>query len=388
MGITDTHHSAADEGKVGAVSMERYQQLVARLIEIEENNTQGQFESGDAALEIEPMHEHGGEVASEPLLRVAASLERLSDDTRIPAATLETRRWVCSRWPAQYRVRGVSFSVHKILASISDKHERWERITKPPLNSRTGRHEWTEDEAKRVVGQKVNHPVTVLEKVRAIHDLAVDEQVAATVATDLLRRPDVAFRAMTDTVARDSVNRAQFERSRQIMERNMPPAAARAIEQFEQTSEFLDLIAACSSFTSAIGRAIDRLRGHELHEREKDAVRQQIAKVRATADWLETAVDTGNLSLDEGLAQHFLHITLKIVSRPPDAKGFVVLPRLMWNLIEVVNPGAAPSPDAAGVRVSSRCGLRRGNGLRRRPATCRGCRRGRRARRCVSSGWA
>lgn len=62
------------------------------------------------------------------------------------------------------------------------------------------------------------------------------------------------------------------------------------------------LIAACSSFTSAIGRAIDRLRGHQLHEREKDAVRQQIAKVRATADWLESAVDTGNLSLDEGLA--------------------------------------------------------------------------------------
>ncbi|MFC6929112.1 DUF6192 family protein [Actinomadura yumaensis] len=30
-------------------------------------------------------------------------------------------------------------------------------------------------------------------------------------------------------------------------------------------------------------------------------VLQQIAKVRATADWLESAVGTGNLTLDEGL---------------------------------------------------------------------------------------
>ncbi|MFI7443199.1 DUF6192 family protein [Nonomuraea indica] len=251
---------------------------------------------------LEPMQPRGGRSAVEPLLQVAASLRRLSDDTRVPVKTLETRRWVSSRWPQQYRRPGVSYAVHKILASIEDDEQRWQQILNPPLNERTGRKEWTEDGAKRIVGQKVNHPVTVVEKVQAIHDLAVDEQVAATVATDLLRRPDVAFKAMSDGVARDAVNRAQFERSQQAYERNLPPAAARSLDQMQQRSEFLDLIAACSAFTAAIGRTIPRLSDRSFQEAEQGALRQQIAKVRATADWLETALDTGNLSLDEGLA--------------------------------------------------------------------------------------
>ncbi|MFC6879620.1 MULTISPECIES: DUF6192 family protein [Actinomadura] len=165
-----------------------------------------------------------------------------------------------------------------------------------------GRQEWTEDAAKREVGRKVNHPVTVIEKVRAIHDLAVYEQVASSVAADLLRRPDVAFKAMGDRVARDSVNRAQVERSRQAVEHNMPPAAAERLEELRQSSEFLDLVTACSAFTGSIGRTIGNLRGHQLTEAEKSTVLQQIAKVRATADWLESAVGTGNLTLDKGLA--------------------------------------------------------------------------------------
>lgn len=91
--------------------------------------------------------------------------------------------------------------------------------------------------------------MTVTEKVRAIHDLATDEQVAAAVATDLLRRPDVAFKAMGDGVARDAVNRAQFDHPRQRFEQNLPPAAARGLEQLRQTSEFLSLVTACSAFT-------------------------------------------------------------------------------------------------------------------------------------------
>jgi Family of unknown function (DUF6192) len=308
MGIMDTSSTGAtttnpaEDNKVGAVSMERYQQLVARLLEIDEQHMRGQFETGDAALEIAPMQQRGGAHVVDPLFSVEASLERLAGDTRIPVSTLEGRRWVSSRWPERYRRGGVSYAVHTILASIVDDEQRWRQITEPPLVERTGLREWTEDGAKRIVGQKVNHPVTVLEKVRAIHDLAADEQVAATVATDLLRRPDVAFKAMGDGVARDAVNRAQFDRSRQEYERNLPPAAARGMEQLQQTSEFLALITACSAFTSAIGRAIPQLRGYAFRDLEKDALREQIAKVRATADWLETVVDTGNLSLDEGLA--------------------------------------------------------------------------------------
>lgn len=275
---------------------------MARLLEIDEQHMLGQFETGDAALEIVPIQPVGGSRPGNDLFGVEAWLQRLSDDTRIPAATLETRRWVSSRWPAQHRQRGVSYNVHKILASINDDQQRWDQILDPPLNERTGRKEWTDDAAKRAVGQKVSHPVTAVEKVQAIHDLAVDEQVASTVVSDLLRRPEVAFKAMSDTVARGAVNRAQFEHSRQVVERTMPPAAARSLGEMRQRGEYLELVTACTAFTAAIGRTIPNLAGVDLREAEQNVLRQQVAKVRATADWLETVLDTGNVSMDDGLA--------------------------------------------------------------------------------------
>ncbi|QHA02301.1 hypothetical protein GQF42_02360 [Streptomyces broussonetiae] len=47
-----------------------------------------------------------------------------------------------------------------------------------------------------------------------MRDLVVDQQVAAQVATDLLRRPSVAFKAMTDNTARHQVNHVQVEQAR------------------------------------------------------------------------------------------------------------------------------------------------------------------------------
>jgi Family of unknown function (DUF6192) len=54
-----------------------------------------------------------------------------------------------------------------------------------------GKARWTPDEANRRVGRRVVKPVTPQEKVNAIHTLAQDEEVAATVTGDLLRRPAV-----------------------------------------------------------------------------------------------------------------------------------------------------------------------------------------------------
>jgi hypothetical protein len=59
----------------------------------------------------------------------------------------------------------------------------------------------------RHVGQ-VDHPVTTAEKVRAIVELARDEQVAVVAVDGLLRRPEVAFKVMADSVARHIVNQA------------------------------------------------------------------------------------------------------------------------------------------------------------------------------------
>ncbi|MEV4222287.1 DUF6192 family protein [Nonomuraea sp. NPDC049725] len=169
------------------------------------------------------------------------------------------------------------------------------------MNERTGRREWTQDGAKRIVGQKVGHPVTATEKVKAIHDMATDEQVAARAVTDLLRRPEIAFQAMGDEVAKHLVNRAQIDRSMQAAQVHRRPAEP-ALRRVQQSSEFLSLIAACSAFVAAIGRTMPTLRGHTFTDSERQVVHTQLAKVRATADWLESAVETGNLSLDDALA--------------------------------------------------------------------------------------
>ncbi|MGW0826499.1 DUF6192 family protein [Streptomyces sp. NPDC002845] len=110
--------------------------------------------------------------------------------------------------------RGVSYEVHRILASAPD---RFELIRNPPLSERTGRRRWSAEVAKRVVGWKTDDalvPVTAQEKVEAIRELACDDEaVAAQVATDFLRRPEVAFKAMRDPEARDNVHEAQFEQA-------------------------------------------------------------------------------------------------------------------------------------------------------------------------------
>ena len=60
---------------------------------------------------------------------------------------------------------------------------------------------------------------------------------------------------------------------------------------------FLHLIAAGSAFVAAISHTMPTLRGREFAQTELDTVHAQIARVRATA------VETGNLTLDEGLAE-------------------------------------------------------------------------------------
>ncbi|WP_328841620.1 DUF6192 family protein [Streptomyces europaeiscabiei] len=71
--------------------------------------------------------------------------------------------------------------------------------------------------AKKVVGWKTEEiqvPVAAQEKGEAIRELARDDEVvAAQVATDFLRRPDIAFKAMRDGEDREKVNEAQFEQA-------------------------------------------------------------------------------------------------------------------------------------------------------------------------------
>ncbi|WP_409497390.1 DUF6192 family protein [Amycolatopsis sp. cmx-11-12] len=51
------------------------------------------------------------------------------------------------------------------------------------------------------------------------------------------------------------------------------------------------------------GRVLPELRGHRFTKAEHKTVATTVARVRTTAEWIETAVETGNVTMDEGLAQ-------------------------------------------------------------------------------------
>jgi hypothetical protein len=91
---------------VGHVSVERYEELVARARELVEQQTRCQFSLGDTALEIEPIQRHGGQGHGpvEDPVTVAESLKLFADDIGVPVNTIRNYRWVSSRWPASGRV--------------------------------------------------------------------------------------------------------------------------------------------------------------------------------------------------------------------------------------------------------------------------------------------
>ncbi|MFG3223939.1 DUF6192 family protein [Kitasatospora sp. NPDC048194] len=163
--------------------------------------------------------------------------------------------------------------------------------------------------AAAVVPRFLHRPAVVArvapaEKVRVVEELTREDHVAAEVTTGLLRRPDVAARAMADDTARHQVNHAQVERGRQArehFEENSPIAPV--IRKIDRSVEFLDLVTACHAFVAAAGRVVPGLRDRQLGDDEQSVIRENCARVRATLDWIETAVDTGKVDMDGELAR-------------------------------------------------------------------------------------
>lgn len=207
--VSEEIEKRADGDKVGSVSASRYAAIVAELRKLVETASRIQFAIGDYALEVEPMREYGGQEKSEAPFTVKESLFRLAEDIGVSYSMVNQTRWTASRWPEERRVSGVSYTVHRILAGIADEKERFEAILTPPK----GKSRWSPDEANRRAGRQVVKPVTPQEKVSAIHTLAKDEKVAATVTRDLLKRPAVVaqvkpedrVKAVTELAREDAV---------------------------------------------------------------------------------------------------------------------------------------------------------------------------------------
>ncbi|MFH8289313.1 DUF6192 family protein [Streptomyces sp. NPDC018059] len=87
----------------------------------------------------------------------------------------------------------------------------------------TGVRQWTPDGAKRVVGQRVDRPVTLDEKVAAVADLPRDDEVTAQVATDLLKRPEVTEHVTPAEKMRVVTELPRDDDTAREVPRDMPP---------------------------------------------------------------------------------------------------------------------------------------------------------------------
>ncbi|MEU9256637.1 DUF6192 family protein [Streptomyces sp. NPDC048270] len=102
----------------------------------------------------------------------------------------------------------------------------------------------------------------------------------------------------------DDTARHQVERGRQAREHfKRTSLVAPAVKRIDRTVQFLDLITACHAFVAASGRVVPGLRDRQLSEDERVIVHENVARVRATLDWIETAVDTGKVDVDGELAR-------------------------------------------------------------------------------------
>ncbi|MFD6286324.1 DUF6192 family protein [Streptomyces sp. NPDC060205] len=292
--------------EVGSVTRTRYEELVAQDRKLVLDETKIQFKIGDDAGEIEPLRPWGGSHPGdeEEQRGVRETLETFAQDIGISYSQVRTYRYTAARWPAGQRAEGVSFEIHRILEKLED---RFERIASPPRHPRSGKPRWTGDAAKRLVGWQVDTPRSVQEKVEAIHDLARDEQVAARVATDFLRRPAVAFHAANDRTARHLFNKAQTDRVTQYEEEPVVPReespVAPVVRSIDRALEFLDMVGACHKFIASTSRLVPLFRDRELSGDSREVILTNLSRVRAACDWVEHAVSTGETDMDEELAK-------------------------------------------------------------------------------------
>ncbi|WP_446750719.1 DUF6192 family protein [Streptomyces sp. WZ-12] len=118
-------------------------------------------------------------------------------------------------------------------------------------------------------------------QIKVVEELTRDEHVAAEVTTGLLRRPDVAFKAMLDDTVRHLVNRAQVDQGRQAREHfEETSPVAPAIHNIDRSVEFLDLVTACHAFVAAAGRVVPGMRDRQLGDDERVIVHENVARVR------------------------------------------------------------------------------------------------------------
>lgn len=286
----------ANTPMIGRVTESRWNELVRACREAVEAQTGMQFQIGDAALEIEPI-QTGHRSSNELEPGVHETLERFAEEIGVEASTLQNYRRTAAAWPKKRRRKHVSFTVHAILSGLEN---RFEVIADPPVNADSGKREWTCEAARRRAGQQVLYPQQPQERLSRVRSLTSDDEVASTAAEDLVSRPEVVEHLVSNPATWNRLSKARQERDVEVAHqaRERTPAIG-AVEQVQLVTA---LLGHCATFVAAINRTVPQLHG-QLGPGDREAVHESLERVRTAADWCQDAVDTGDTSLSDQIAE-------------------------------------------------------------------------------------
>ncbi|MFB6908035.1 DUF6192 family protein [Streptomyces bacillaris] len=283
--------------------------------ELVEEESSLQFRLGDLSLK---MVEHSPHSIGHGVFQV---LDRYADTIGINVHTLLKYRHVAHAWPPDKRVTGTSWAVHQALAALPD---RFEVILNPP----EGKDRWTEDAALSRAGRLPHRPLTKDEKLDRVKTLLREDDSASEAVESLIQRPDVAHRVMSNPSNQRILYRAHHEQRQEaaaarfaaahepgpgdVEDDEAPEASPReeqvrrrepAVDYQRASSEVLELIGSGTTFLVDLQRMIPGLHVSEFTEREVRAVLDNHRRIRAALDWCDSALSTGDKSMDDELAR-------------------------------------------------------------------------------------
>ncbi|MEV4504709.1 DUF6192 family protein [Streptomyces klenkii] len=272
-----------------------------------EEETQIQFRLGDLTLKLAPLQRPG----NSDQRGVFPVLDRYADEIGINVHTLLSYRHVAIKWPPENRAPDVSWSIHRALDALED---RFELIGNPPR----GVTKWTEDKALSYAGRLPHRPLTKAEKLDRVRVLLEQDENAAEAVGELIKRPDVAHRVMSNDANKRILYRAHHEQRMEAAEARQAAAYEEeegqeetpevrrrepAVDYTRASTEVLEIIGMGTSFLVEMQRLIPELHVAEFTDREVRAILDNHRRIRAALDWCDTVVTTGEKTMDEELAR-------------------------------------------------------------------------------------
>ena len=251
--------------------------LVAKGLELKNRDENIQWEWGDLLLKAAPQNSHK-DVVAKVINEFAKEVwpEFVDNDTVIKSkvATLREYREVAIAYSEGQRQMGVSYTIHRELRRLPTGRRQELLFTAAVEN-------WSVSKARREAGLKAFAnltPQTAEEKVEAIKKFFLGNQ-GEEVASIILSDPEVS--AVLVKISKDQ---------------NQETGSG------STSKKFYDSVSYLTSARTYIEKAIRALADETLDEEYRIRLKEAIAEVRNTLDWLES-VASAEKSIEEALAE-------------------------------------------------------------------------------------